>query len=64
LGLADMAAGIVNGRAHRANGQLAYHVLDLMWALHDSAEVQQHVVIKSSCDLPEPMPSESIYGKE
>jgi predicted dehydrogenase len=64
LGLADMAEGMRNGRAHRANGQLAYHVLDLMWALHDSAEVQQHVVIKSSCDLPEPMPSESIYGKE
>jgi predicted dehydrogenase len=64
LGLADMAEGIVNGRAHRANGELAYHVLDLMWALHDSAAAQQHIRIKSSCDLPEAMPPEFVYGKE
>jgi len=62
LGLADMAGGILGSRAHRANGQLATHVLDLMWAFHDSALAQQHVTITSTCTLPEPMPAEPLYG--
>ncbi|MEM7331283.1 MAG: Gfo/Idh/MocA family oxidoreductase [Chloroflexota bacterium] len=63
LGLADMAAAIKNGRSHRANGELAYHVLDLMHAFHDAAEQQQHITIESSCKRPSPMPQGLAYGE-
>jgi predicted dehydrogenase len=52
IGLADMADGLRSGRPHRANGRLAYHVLDLMHAFHDAAESGRHVTIKSTCDRP------------
>jgi predicted dehydrogenase len=64
LGLADMADAMRNGRSHRASAEMAYHVLDLMWAFHDSAEAQQHRAIESNCKLPAPMPAEPIYGEE
>lgn len=37
LGLAQTAEGIRNERPHRANGELAYHVLDIMHAIHDAS---------------------------
>ena len=30
IGLADMAYALISGRPHRANGDMAYHVLDIM----------------------------------
>ncbi|MFT5197266.1 MAG: putative dehydrogenase [Candidatus Promineifilaceae bacterium] len=62
LGLADMANTIRNGGPHRANGDVAYHVLDLMHAFHDSAENGKHVAIESDCDRPEPMAADNVYG--
>ncbi len=62
LGLADLAHAMRNGGSHRANGDLAYHVLDLMHAFHDSAETGQHVAIESSCERPEAMPTNPVYG--
>ena len=62
LGLADMANAIQNKGSHRANGDLAYHVLDLMHAFHDSAASGQHVAVESSCDRPEPMDPSAAYG--
>ena len=64
LGMADMADAVLSGRAHRASAEMAYHVLDLMWAFHDSAEAGQHMTIESSCALPEPMPLDPIFGEE
>jgi len=57
LGLADMAEGIRTGRAHRANGDLAYHVLDIMHAIHDASTSGQHILLESTCARPEAMPS-------
>lgn len=37
IGLADMADAIEKGRPHRASGGLAFHVLDIMHAAHESA---------------------------
>ena len=62
LGLADMAAALRGGRAHRANGDLAYHVLDLMHAFHDSAELGTHVAVESRCDRPEPLALDLAHG--
>lgn len=63
LGLADMAAALRLGRPHRANGELAYHVLDLMHAFHDAAEEERHIEIESGCERPSPMPRMLEFGK-
>lgn len=58
LGVADMAYGIHNGRAHRASGQLAYHVLDLMHAFLDSSREGRHIMIESTMERPAALPIE------
>ena len=62
LGVADMAHGLRTGEPHRASGALSYHVLDLMWAFHDSAESQTHVQLQSTCERPAPMDNTPILG--
>jgi predicted dehydrogenase len=52
LGVADMADAIQSGRPHRANGEMAYHVLDIMHAIHDSSLTGQHRLLTSTCDQP------------
>ena len=54
LGVVDMAAAIRAGRPHRASGQMAYHVLDVMHALLDASQVGQHIELASTCDRPVP----------
>ncbi|WP_257347277.1 Gfo/Idh/MocA family protein [Pseudalkalibacillus decolorationis] len=56
LGVLDMAYAIQNGRSHRASGQMAYHVLELMHGFHIASEEGKHYEVKSSCDKPVPFP--------
>jgi predicted dehydrogenase len=56
LGVADMATGLLTGRPHRASGELAFHVLEVMHAIHTSSTTGQHVSIESRFELPAPMP--------
>ncbi len=56
LGLADMAAAINGNREHRANGQLAYHILDAMHAFLDAGKTNRRIKLQSTCKQPEPMP--------
>lgn len=56
LGLADMAHALRSGRPHRANGEMAYHVLDLMHTIHDAAREGRHIEMASTCTRPAPMP--------
>jgi predicted dehydrogenase len=53
IGLADLAAAIRGERPHRASGELAYHVLDLMHAFHDASREGRHVEIASTCARPD-----------
>jgi predicted dehydrogenase len=55
LGLADMAVAIAEGRPHRASGELAFHVLEVMEALVVSSGGAGMVAIESRCVRPEPM---------
>jgi predicted dehydrogenase len=55
LGVADMAYALRSGRPHRASGEMAYHVLDIMHAIHDASEQDRHVSLKSRCQRPAPM---------
>lgn len=56
LGVADLAAALRSGRPHRATGEIAYHVLDVMHALHDAAREHRHVELESRCARPLPLP--------
>lgn len=55
LGVADMAMAMRTGRPHRANGEMVYHVLDIMHTIHDSAREGRHIVMSSTCKRPAPM---------
>ena len=55
LGVADMARAIREDGMHRANGELAYHVLDVMLATLESSERGEHVTIESRAERPEPL---------
>ena len=52
IGLADMAAGIANKRPHRTSGELAFHVLDVMCSIADSAANNIAVKLASTCERP------------
>lgn len=54
LGLADMACAMQSDRPHRANGDLAYHVLDVMQAMYEASDEGKHIELKSKCDRPQP----------
>ena len=56
LGVADLAAAIRSNRPHRANGAMAYHVLDLMHAFDESSQSGRHVEIASQCNRPAALP--------
>ncbi|WP_193726734.1 Gfo/Idh/MocA family protein [Paenibacillus guangzhouensis] len=57
LGVAAMAQAIIAGEMdlHRANGQLAYHVLEAMHGFHDASASGVHYQMESSCDRPLPL---------
>jgi predicted dehydrogenase len=42
LGVADMADALRTNRPHRASGELAFHVLDVMCGIVESSEAGQH----------------------
>jgi len=62
LGVADMVAAVKNSRQPRADISLAYHVLDVMEAIHDSSNQENHVSIKSFCRRPSPIKPGWIGG--
>lgn len=45
LGLSEMAEAVKMGSKHRASGELALHVLDMMHAIHESSASGQHIYI-------------------
>ena len=57
VGVADMAYAIVQGREHRASGQLAVHVLEIMQAFEESSTIGRHVQLKTTCEKPAALPA-------
>jgi predicted dehydrogenase len=55
LGITDMAEAIVEGRPHRANGEVAYHILDIMHGIHDASASGAYYTLQSACTRPEPL---------
>ena len=56
IGVADMAYAIQYNRSHRASGNMAYHVLDVMLALEESSLLGRNKKIESSCEKPRALP--------
>lgn len=56
IGVADMALGIKNNRPHRANGQMATHVVDILNALHESSDQGVRIDLQTTCEQPKPLP--------
>jgi predicted dehydrogenase len=52
LGLAEMARAIAEGRPHRANGDVALHVLAVMAGILQAAEFDRRVTIEQGCERP------------
>jgi len=63
IGVADLAHAIRSGRPHRASGELAYHVLEVMEAFQTSSERGTHVAIESRPERPAIMPTNLAFGK-
>jgi len=57
LGLADMVRAERNHRPHRASGDLALHVLELMERAIASSDTGRHQTIESRVERPAPLPA-------
>jgi predicted dehydrogenase len=55
LGVADMVTAINANRVHRQSGELAFHVLDIMQALHESSVKGKFITLGSTCAQPKAM---------
>jgi hypothetical protein len=51
-----MAYALRSGRPHRASGELARHVLDVMHAFYDASNTGRHVEIARGAARPAPLP--------
>lgn len=62
IGVSDMADSIINGRTHRAHGDMAFHVLDIMQSIHESSDTDKILTLTSTCERPAPLPLSLMDG--
>ena len=60
VGVLDMALAIQSGRPHRASGQMAAHLLDVMHAVHESSAEGRHIAPVIAATRPEAMPDTEL----
>ncbi len=63
VGLADFARAIRARRPHRCNGEVAFHVLEVMEAFQESGKARRAVTIKSRCERPAVLPRQKLLGE-
>lgn len=56
IGVVDMAMAIRHDRPHRAHGDMAMHVLEVLESLERSSVEGRHVTITTSCERPAAVP--------
>ena len=56
IGVSDMARALREGGKHRANGDMMYHVLEIMHGFHDASNEGRHIELESTCQQPEVLP--------
>ena len=47
-----MAYSILNKKKHRCNGELSFHVLDIINSIMKAAKKRKRITIKSTCKIP------------
>lgn len=57
-GVLDLARAVRSGRAHRAEGALAYHVLETMTAINEAVVTGAYVAVQSTIAPAEPLPAD------
>lgn len=62
IGAADMAYALRSGRAHRASGELGYHVLDVMQSMLEASASSKYIELSSTCQRPAPLPMGLMHG--
>lgn len=55
IGVVDMARAIRAGSRHRAAGEVALHVLEIMAAIDESADSGQFCAVQTTIDRPDPL---------
>mgnify|MGYP001181428114 FL=1 len=60
VGLAEMAYCIQNKKKHRCNGELSFHVLDIIQSIMKAARKRKRISIKSSCKIPKQFSNSEI----
>lgn len=60
VGPAEMADAIINHRAHRASGEMALHVLDIIDTLMRSSEEGKPLGVSTTCTRPEALSLETL----
>ena len=63
LGLRDLAQARVENREPRAGGKLAFHVLEALIAIEESARAQRFQEISSTVKRPDPMPMDEDFAE-
>jgi len=63
IGVADMAQALRDGRPHRASGELALHVLEVMEAFQVSSDTGRHVQVTTRPKRPAPLPHNLSSGR-
>lgn len=56
VGAADLVYALRSGRPHRASGELAFHVLDVMETIFDAAREGRRMEVASRTERPRPFP--------
>ncbi|GMO13217.1 MAG: Gfo/Idh/MocA family oxidoreductase [Treponemataceae bacterium] len=64
IGVTDMAQAIAENRPHRASGELALHVLEVMTRIMESGESGNRLAITHTCERPENMYASALYSGE
>lgn len=62
-GLLDMAFALVNGRRHRANEELVYHVTEALLNFDTAQQEKRVYQMKSTCARPAPIPLGLEFGE-
>jgi len=60
VGLAEMAYCIQNKKKHRCNGELSFHVLDIIQSIMKAARKRKRISIKSTCKIPKKFSNNEI----
>ena len=60
VGLAEMAYCIKNNKRHRCNGELSFHVLDIIQSIMKAARKRKRITVKSTCKIPKKFTTSEI----